>query len=194
MSRLNEVFSINLERFRKLAGLSQDEVAKKIGVARNTISRYESQEGSPSFDAIEKLAELFGLDETTLVTDPELISLWEKMTEKVEAEINETLGRMEAEAKGIEYVPKEIIKPAPSGRSGIHNTQPYWPKLIKGSAPILAGRKAEDKLSPVLGPRKALLDLIATIPDDRLPLILDTVKTLVKAAANKNKTTSSGTE
>ncbi len=64
--------------FEKMLAFPQEDLAQKIGSARNTIARYESGEAPPSFEAIEKLSEALGLDETTLVTDPEVIRIWGK--------------------------------------------------------------------------------------------------------------------
>ena len=142
MGRLIEVFSENLQRFRKEAGLSQEELADKIGASRNTVSRYESGEFPPSFEAIEKLSEALGLDETTLLTDPEVIKIWEKMTDLVETEV---MDRMDVVANDLrKRAGKDLIperpKKAPADPSRARRA-PYWPHLVKAKKTILKGRK-----------------------------------------------------
>lgn len=54
-------------KYRKKYGLSQEEVAKEIGVSRQTISKWELNETSPDLKQAIKLAEIFkiSLDELT---------------------------------------------------------------------------------------------------------------------------------
>lgn len=71
MGRLIEIFAENVQRLRKNSGISQEELAEEIGVARNTIARYESGESAPSFDAAEKIASYFGIDPALLFMSEE---------------------------------------------------------------------------------------------------------------------------
>ena len=56
-------FGLRLKRLRKRKKLSQTELAKKIGVTKSTIYRYESNTLSPSLDKAILLAQLL---DTTL--------------------------------------------------------------------------------------------------------------------------------
>ena len=47
---------------RKKRGLSQDQLAKKIGVSRQTIYKWESDLASPSFENVESLCAALGVD------------------------------------------------------------------------------------------------------------------------------------
>lgn len=62
MGRLLQAFSENLSKLRELKGLSQTELGTLTGLTRTTIGRYETADGAPSFEAIEKLAEALGVD------------------------------------------------------------------------------------------------------------------------------------
>ncbi len=45
-----------LKYMRSQKNLSQNEISKIIGVARNTVSQYETETIQPTFDTIEKIA------------------------------------------------------------------------------------------------------------------------------------------
>ena len=47
-----------LLKMRKIKGLSQIELAEKIGVKSNTISQYESGKRNPNFKILKKLAKV----------------------------------------------------------------------------------------------------------------------------------------
>ena len=49
-----------LKAMRKEAGLKQENVAKEIKVARNTLSQYETETIQPTFETIEKIAQSCG--------------------------------------------------------------------------------------------------------------------------------------
>jgi transcriptional regulator with XRE-family HTH domain len=49
-----------IRRARRSAGLSQEELARKIGCRAQTISRYERGSYPPSFDAIDGIARVCG--------------------------------------------------------------------------------------------------------------------------------------
>lgn len=55
-------FGQKLKEIRTKAGLSQEKLAEKIDVSRNTISRIETGVNLPTDDNIEKLHELLILD------------------------------------------------------------------------------------------------------------------------------------
>ncbi len=50
-----------LLQYRKQAGLSQEELAEKIGVSRQAVSKWERSEASPDTDNLIVLAELYGV-------------------------------------------------------------------------------------------------------------------------------------
>ena len=50
-----------LLQYRKKAGLSQEELAEKIGVSRQAVSKWERSEASPDTDNLVILAELYGV-------------------------------------------------------------------------------------------------------------------------------------
>ena len=69
----------NLVSLRKIHGYSQDELAEKIGVTRQTLSKYETGESLPDIERCKQLAEIFGVSMDDLVnyekTDRENLGL-----------------------------------------------------------------------------------------------------------------------
>ena len=58
--------------YRKAAGLSQEEVANRIGVSRQAVSKWECAESSPDTDNLIALAVLYGITvDELLFADPE---------------------------------------------------------------------------------------------------------------------------
>ena len=57
----------NLFEARKKSGLSQDKVAEKLGVTRQTISKWETNETTPDIYKAKKLAKLYNLSLDELI-------------------------------------------------------------------------------------------------------------------------------
>lgn len=57
----------NLVELRKMANLSQEDVADEIGVSRQTLSKYETGESLPDIEKSMALAELYGVSLDDLV-------------------------------------------------------------------------------------------------------------------------------
>lgn len=56
-----------LLEYRKAKKLSQEDVAEKIGVSRQTVSKWETNQSMPDFDKIVPLCELFEIDANELL-------------------------------------------------------------------------------------------------------------------------------
>lgn len=61
------MFHENLVSLRKMNQMSQEELAEKIGVSRQTISKYETGEALPDIEKCKVLAELFNVSMDDLV-------------------------------------------------------------------------------------------------------------------------------
>ncbi|MDY0345106.1 MAG: helix-turn-helix transcriptional regulator [Bacilli bacterium] len=67
-----------IRKYRKEGGLSQEQLASKIFVSRTLITKYESGSVFPTDENLEKLATVFGINGTELLSDEEKISIIEK--------------------------------------------------------------------------------------------------------------------
>lgn len=57
-----------LLNLRKEKGLSQEEVAERLNVSRQTVSKWETDQSTPDFDKILPLCELYGITSDELLT------------------------------------------------------------------------------------------------------------------------------
>ena len=60
-------FGEKLYELRKEKNLSQEEVAEKLNVTRQTVSKWETNQSTPDFDKILPLCELFGISSEYLL-------------------------------------------------------------------------------------------------------------------------------
>ena len=59
---MNNNLSKNLKKIRKENNLSQEQLAEKLGVSRQAISKWESEQAYPEMDKILSLANMFNLN------------------------------------------------------------------------------------------------------------------------------------
>lgn len=62
-----EILANRLFNFRKEAGLTQVELARKAGIGRATLSRLENGEHSPRYETLEKIAKALGVKVSSLL-------------------------------------------------------------------------------------------------------------------------------
>lgn len=108
-----------LLQFRKKSGLSQEELASKIGVSRQAVSKWERAEASPDTDNLILLAKVYGVTLDELLTgDPEEILNRNKQDledNKTEENVDTDTGK---ESENNEN--NEETKAKVSFRNGIH--------------------------------------------------------------------------
>ena len=61
--------SDNIKRFRTNRDWTQEQLAEKIGVTRSTVTQWETGWSKPRMGAVEKLAAVFGVSTSDMVTD-----------------------------------------------------------------------------------------------------------------------------
>ena len=78
-------FGDNLKKLRKSAGISQEELAEKVKVSRQSVSKWETGEAYPEMNNILQLCKIFGCNINSLVNDniEDLESLGEEIKMKV---------------------------------------------------------------------------------------------------------------
>ncbi len=84
----------NLSKFRKKIGFSQEVIAEKLGVSRQTVSKWELDAILPNIEQVKKLAFLYEVDLATLVDDDEIMNeikaVMRNTTEKNVEQVNWT--------------------------------------------------------------------------------------------------------
>ncbi len=95
-------FGEKLFELRKAKNLSQEEVAEKLNVTRQTVSKWETNQSSPDFDKIMPLCELFeiGVEELITGNKPEKY----QKEEGSKKEIDKVLTKEEVRRKTAEVV------------------------------------------------------------------------------------------
>ena len=83
------MLSDNSREYRKKSNMSQDELAEKLGVSRQSISLWETGQTQPTIDNIIALAKIFNISADTLLgnTDGTILSQ-DKTTENPEKKTN----------------------------------------------------------------------------------------------------------
>ena len=61
------MFNDNLNKYRKQKGLSQEELAFRLGVSRQSVSKWESGQSTPELERIIEIADLFGISLDELI-------------------------------------------------------------------------------------------------------------------------------
>ena len=88
------MFNDVLRQLRTDAGMSQEELAKRLGLAKSTISMYESGSREPSLEILEAIADTFNVDMNTLTDSKKSSELSDKLQEYLEELKNRSEMRM----------------------------------------------------------------------------------------------------
>ena len=65
----------NLAYFRKLAGLTQQQVADKLNINRTTYTKYETGASEPSIEFLKQISEILRVDVGSLLSDEESVEV-----------------------------------------------------------------------------------------------------------------------
>ena len=76
-------FHVNLREARKSTGMTQKEVAEKVGVARSTYALYETGERSPDVEVVKKLAEVLNVSGDYLIGSKTVTMKYTALFEKM---------------------------------------------------------------------------------------------------------------
>ena len=60
--------------YRKKLGLSQEELSEKLGVSRQSVSKWESGQAKPEVDKLVQMSQLFGISLDELITNSKPVS------------------------------------------------------------------------------------------------------------------------
>lgn len=74
----------NLVKFRKEAGLTQAQLAQKLGYSDKTISKWEREEGVPDIYILKQIADLYNVTVNDLISD-----IWQKksLTKRIKSKL-----------------------------------------------------------------------------------------------------------
>lgn len=78
------MFNDVLRQLRIKAGMSQEELANKLGLAKSTISMYESGSREPSLEILEAIADIFNVDMNTLTDSKKSAALSDELQDYLE--------------------------------------------------------------------------------------------------------------
>jgi len=75
-----------LARLRRERGMTQAELAARLGVSKSSISMYERGNREPELDLLERMADLFGVSVNAMLgrSEPELVNSDPALTEYLE--------------------------------------------------------------------------------------------------------------
>lgn len=103
-------FGEKLYELRKEKKLSQEEVADKLNVTRQTVSKWETNQSTPDFDKVLPLCELFGISADELLSgNKKEENNTEKKNKEVEIEEEKTPSKQEIRRKSAEVVSTSIF-------------------------------------------------------------------------------------
>ena len=93
-----------LFELRKAKSLTQDEVAEKLNVTRQTVSKWETNQSTPDFDKIVPISELFEIGVEELLTGKR-----EEKQKKEEVQEEKVITKQEAKEKSAKVVSGSIF-------------------------------------------------------------------------------------
>ena len=95
-------FNEKLIELRKSKGLSQDELGQRLGVSRQTISKWELAQSYPDFQRLVLLSDYFGLSLDALVKDIDVQDVREKNVN--EKKLNEIYGDVKSTKTAVNTI------------------------------------------------------------------------------------------
>lgn len=141
-----------LKCLRKEAGMTQDELAQTLNVAKSTVSMYERGERFPGFDAVKEIADVFGISTDVLYgrgafSRGEVVSLDEKSSPRLGLDLQRFAASAPRGQEGrislVGYVTEYSVD------EGIHICD--WEKIpaeMSGSGAYVAVRICGDSMEP----------------------------------------------
>lgn len=88
------MFADSFKKLRIRSGLTQEELAEKLGKAKSTISMYENGNREPDYETLEEIADYFNVDINTLVDSKQSAQFNAELTEYLEELKNRSELRM----------------------------------------------------------------------------------------------------
>lgn len=119
-------FGQNLQFLRKMGnGMTQEELAEKLGVSRQTVSKWELDAGYPEMDKVLELCNLFSCTMDQLIRED--MNVCDEAYSNIRTE----------EVEAFHYVRYAVISPEPEEDAIRHVNE--WAKSLKIDAPKVIG-------------------------------------------------------
>ena len=88
IENLRKTIKDNLIKYRKAAGLTQVQLAQKLGYSDKSVSKWEREEGVPDIYILKEIADLYGVTVNDLIGDGNVIPK-RKKTDKIKTILSE---------------------------------------------------------------------------------------------------------
>ncbi len=124
-------------KLRRAAGMSQEELADRLGISRQAVSKWESEQSVPDIDKIILLSELFGVTTDYLLKDTEVQNSADRISDSILNDVFEDASE------------KSEAAPAPAPCATLSDTKEYF-AYKKREARIIAIAVMLFILSPIL--------------------------------------------
>lgn len=109
-------FKENIKKLRKEYGLSQEELSKRLGIARSSVANYENGQNFPNMDILVKLSEIFNCSIDYILGKSDYKNeedFWKKHSSDIVKDIN-IIQKLETKGittpKAIENIVNELLE------------------------------------------------------------------------------------
>src|SRR5215204_6327121 len=147
-----------IKTVREERGLRQQDLAKRLGVAANTITRYETGGREPNFEMVEKIAHALQIEPSELFREPDVAKL-EPRIQAVQSEDESLFYRPEAQewlrAEG--HLTAEEFLQLAQGKKSAQEIEQTIEELYEQRDHLLDALRREDVRSRLFPRRQGLL-------------------------------------
>jgi transcriptional regulator with XRE-family HTH domain len=147
-----------IKTVREERGLRQQDLAKRLGVAANTITRYETGGREPNFEMVEKIAHALQIEPSELFREPDVAKL-EPRIQAVQSEDESLFYRPEAQewlrAEG--HLTAEEFLQLAQGKKSAQEIEQAIEELYEQRDHLLDALRREDVRSRLFPRRQGLL-------------------------------------
>lgn len=156
------MLSENLQNLRRARGLSQEELADRIHVVRQTVSKWEKGLSVPDADLLLRLAEVLDTPVSTLLGDtvvPEDIPEVQQLSEKL-ARLNEELARQKKRSRRWQLLLFSLVAVAAVGMLLFDLSQAFH---LRSAMESIGGVDGPTAIFVTSAPAQGLRDVLAIL-------------------------------